>query len=186
MSYTDVRYKLRRVGSNVVIGRNVYFRYPELIEIGDNVIIDEFCYFTSAVSLGSFVHIAPHCTSIGGRDAKLTMADFSGLSAGCRIICASDDYFTGLTNPNIPQEFRGPVKTGEVSIGRHAVLGTATVVHPAASIGEGAATGSMTLVTRDLDPWTVYTGIPARERGKRDRDRILELERQFHAHMNNQ
>lgn len=27
--------------------KNVYFRYPEEIEIGDNVIIDEFCYFTT-------------------------------------------------------------------------------------------------------------------------------------------
>lgn len=179
MPYTDLLRKFRKVGKNVEIGANVYFRYPDLAELGDNVIIDEFCYFTTTVSLGSYVHIGPHCTSVGGRDAKLTMAEFSGLSAGCRIICASDDYFTGLTNPTIPAKFRAPVKSGEVSLGRHAVLGTGTIVHPLVRIGEGAATGSATLVTRNLDPWTVYLGAPAREKGKRDRDRILQAETAF-------
>lgn len=181
MAYTDLRYKLAKVGKNVEIGTNVYFRYPERVEIGDNVIIDEFCYFTTSVSIGDFVHIGPHCTSIGGRDSKLTMSDFSGLSAGCRIICGSDDYFTGLTNPNIPARFRGPVKSGEVFLGRHAVLGTSTVVHPAVRIEDGAATGSMALVTKSLEPWTVYVGIPAKEKGKRDRERILQLEQEFNV-----
>lgn len=171
----------RRVGKNVKIGAKVYFRYPELVEIGDNVIIDEFCYFTCAVSLGSFVHIGPHCSAIGGRNGKLTMSDYSGLSAGCRIICGSDDYFSGLTNPSVPVQFRGPVKVGEVFLGRHAVLGTGSVVHPSVRLGEGSATGSMTLVTRDLAPWTVFVGIPARESALRDRDRILGLEREFEA-----
>lgn len=181
MPYTDLRYKLRKVGANVEIGTNVYFRYPELVEIGDNVIIDEFCYFTTAVCLGSFVHIGPHCSSIGGRDAKLRMSDYSGFSAGCRIICGSDDYFTGLTNPNIPSAYKGPIKFGEVFLGKHAVLGTGSVVHPLVCVGEGAATGSMTLVTKDLEPWTVYVGIPAKEKAKRDRDTILRLESEFDA-----
>ena len=47
MGYTDVEYKFKKIGKNVQIGKNVYFRYPEEVEIGDNVIIDEFCYFTT-------------------------------------------------------------------------------------------------------------------------------------------
>lgn len=179
MAYTDVRYKLRKIGRNVEIGANVYFRYPELVEIGDNCIIDEFCYFTTALRIGRFVHIGPHCTSIGGRESALVMSDYSGLSAGCRMICGSDDYFTGLTNPNIPAKYRGPVKSGELILGKHAVLGTNTVVHPSVRLGEGAATGSLTLVTKDLEPWTVYVGIPARETGKRDRNQIIQLEQKF-------
>jgi galactoside O-acetyltransferase len=105
MAFTDLKFKFKKIGNNVEIGSNVYFRYPELVEIGDNVIIDEFCYFTTALNIGNYVHIGPHCTSIGGRNSKLIMSDFSGLSAGCRIICGSDDYKNGLTNPNIPNEF---------------------------------------------------------------------------------
>lgn len=179
MAYTDVEYKFKRIGKNVSIGENVYFRYPELVEIGDNVIIDEFCYFTTSLLIGDFVHIAPHCTCIGGKNSKLIMSDFSGLSAGCRIICASDDYLTGLTNPNIPQEYRRTAKTGEIFIGKHAVLGTNTVVHPLVRINEGAATGSLTLVTKDLEPWSIYIGSPARKLKDRKKDNILKLETDF-------
>jgi acetyltransferase-like isoleucine patch superfamily enzyme len=179
MSYTDVEYKFKKIGKNVQIGKNVYFRYPELIEIGDNVIIDDFCYFTTALSIGNYVHIAPHCTCIGGRDSKLIMLDFSGLSAGCRIICGSDDYLYGLTNPNIPSEFRGQAKIGNIVIGKHAVLGTSTIVHPLIKIGDGAATGSSTLVTKDLEPWCIYTGIPAKKIINRDSIAILKLEKEF-------
>lgn len=179
MSYTDVEYKFKKIGKNVQIGKNVYFRYPELIEIGDNVIIDDFCYFTTALSIGNYVHIAPHCTCIGGKNSKLVMNDFSGLSAGCRIICGSDDYLTGLTNPNIPNEYRGETKIGNIVIGKHAVLGTNTVVHPFVKINEGAATGSLTLVTKDLEPWGIYIGSPAIKIKERDRERILKLELEF-------
>lgn len=179
MAYTDVEYKFKRIGKNVSIGKYVYFRYPELVEIGDNVIIDEFCYFTSSLTIGNYVHIASHCTCIGGKNSKLIMSDFSGLSAGCRIICGSDDYLCGLTNPNIPFEFRGATKIGEVFIGKHAVLGTNTVVHPLVRINEGAATGSLTLVTKDLESWSIYIGSPAKKIKDRDRTTILKLESDF-------
>jgi acetyltransferase-like isoleucine patch superfamily enzyme len=179
MSYTDIEYKFKRIGKNVQIGKNVYFRYPELIEIGDNVIIDDFCYFTTALSIGNYVHIAPHCSIIGGRDSTLIMHDFSGFSAGCRIICGSDDYLTGLTNPNIPNKYRGETKIGNIIIGKHAVLGTNTIVHPFVNIGEGAATGSGTLVTRTLDPWGIFIGSPAKKIKDRDQETILELEKEF-------
>jgi len=179
MAYTDLHYKFKAIGKNVTIGKNVYFRYPELIEIGDNVIIDDFCYFTTALSIGNYVHIGPHCTCIGGSQSKLIMKDFSGFSAGCRIICGSDDYTTGLTNPNIPIQFRGKTKIGEIVLGKHAVLGTNTVVHPLVTIGEGAATGSLTLVTKDLEAWGIYIGSPAKKFKDREKDIIIQLENEF-------
>jgi nucleoside-diphosphate-sugar epimerase len=50
------------------------------------------------------------------------------------------------------------------------------VVHPGVVIGEGAAVGSCTLVTRDLEPWRVYVGVPARPIGDRPRERIIQME----------
>ena len=180
MSYTDVEYKLKSVGKNVHIGGNVYIRYPEVVEIGDNVIIDEFCYFTTALVLESYVHIAPHCSVIGGRESTLIMREFSGLSAGCRIICSSDDYLgEGLTNPTVPAEYRGNTKPTIVEIGRHAVLGTSCVVHPNVKIGDGAAIGSMSLVTKSLEAWGIYKGIPAQKYKERDKNNILRLEKQL-------
>lgn len=177
MSYTDVEYKFKKIGENVQIGKNVYFRYPDLVEIGDNVVIDEFCYFTTGIKIGSYVHIGPHCSVIGGRKGLFVVKDFAGLSAGCRVICGSDSYLgDGLTNPTVPAEYQAAVAIGSVVLEKHAVLGTNTVVHPNIVIGEGAAVGSMSLVTKDIDPWTVNVGVPTRVVKLRPREIIKKFE----------
>lgn len=179
MAYTDVEYKFKKIGKNVSIGKNVYFRYPELVEIGDNVVIDEFCYFTTKMTIGNHVHISTSCSCIGGRTSELIMKDFSGVSAGTRMICGTDDYVNALTNPTIPIQYRGEVKIGNIILEKHVILGTNTVVHPGVTIHEGAATGSMTLVTRDLERWSIYTGTPAKFFKKRNEVQILKLEQDF-------
>lgn len=185
MAYCDTEYKFKSIGNNVTIGKNVYFRYPEEVEIGDNVIIDEFCYFTTGVILGNNIHIGPFCSIIGGKDSIFTMNDFSGLSAGCRIICAGDDFINDLTGPTIPIEFRPHcTKYGYVVLDKHSLLGTSSIVHPGNVLHEGSATGSMTLVTHDLEPWTIYTGIPAKIHGTRNKENILNMEQLYRSKMN--
>ena len=108
------------------------------------------------------------------------MREFSGLSAGCRIICGSDDYSgIGLTNPTVTKKYRIKSKSTTIEIGRHGVLGTNCVVHPGVKIGEGAAAGSMSLITKDVDPWWIYIGIPAKKLKKREKGKIVELEKQL-------
>ena len=180
MSYTDVKYKFKKIGKNVQLGKNIYFRYPEKIEIGDNVIIDDFSYFSTSLVIEDYVHISPFCSVIGGIKSKLVMREFSGLSAGCRIICGSDDYSgIGLTNPTVTKKYRIKSKSTTIEIGRHGVLGTNCVVHPGVKIGEGAAAGSMSLITKDVDPWWIYIGMPAKKFKKREKGKIVELEKQL-------
>ena len=52
---------LKSCGVNVIIGKTVRIRYPELVEIGDNVIIDDFCYISTSLSISSNVHISSGC-----------------------------------------------------------------------------------------------------------------------------
>jgi len=179
MGYTDIEWKFKRIGKNVQIGKNVYIRYPEETEIGDNVIIDEFCYFTTSLKIGNNVHIAPMCSVIGGKSSLLVMEDFSGFAAGVRVICSSDDFFVGLTGPTIPAELRPNCVPGTIIVKRHGLLGTNSVVHPGVVIAEGAATGSMTLVTKSLEPWMVYKGIPAKPFAQRDSVSIKKMEIEY-------
>ena len=182
MGYTDVKYKFKKIGKNVEIGDNVYFRYPELVEIGDNVTIDEFCYFTTELKIGNYVHISPHCSVIGGRKGKLVLENYSGLAAGCRVVCCSDNLLgDGLTNPTIPEKYHSSVKYTQISIGAHAVVGTGCVIHPGISIGEGAVVGSMSLVTKDIEAWTINIGIPAKKVQNREKNTILEYQKQLES-----
>jgi galactoside O-acetyltransferase len=164
-------------GTDVRIADSVVIKHPHLVTIGDHVAIDDFCYITVSLDLGDYVHIGPHCSIIGGASARCTMDHFSGLSAGCRLVCASDDYLgSGLTNPIIPTPYRATVRNEPIRIQKHVVLGTNCVVHPGVTIEVGAAVGSCSLVTKNLTSWTIYVGIPARARGSRDCRRILDGE----------
>jgi len=141
--------------------------------------IDDFAFIFigEECTLGRNVHIASFCSVIGG--GRFIMEDFSGLSAGCRIITGSDD-FTGpwLTNPTLPADYTN-VRRDTVRIRRHAVLGTNVIVFPGVTVGEGAAVGAGAIVRKDLKPWTIYAGMNPKPVGHRDREAILKLENAY-------
>ena len=164
------------VGDNVMVHESVILVDVEHIELGSNVRIDPFCILSAAggfIRIGSYVHIAAHVDIFGGKGVVL--ADFSGLSHGVRIYSVSDDYSgRSLTNPTVPREF---VKTkgGEVSLGRHVIVGSGSIILPGVSIGEGSSVGALSLVRKSLDPWGVYAGSPIKRIASRSQD-LLEYE----------
>lgn len=141
--------------------------------------IDDYVFLNAGIGsvLGRFVHIASFTSVIGG--GKFSMGDFSGLSAGCRIITASDDFSgEALTNPTVPSNYTN-VKISEVRIGKHAIIGTNAIVFPGVDIGEGAAVGAGCIVRKSLNPWTVYAGYNCKPLKERNRNKILELEQKL-------
>jgi acetyltransferase-like isoleucine patch superfamily enzyme len=172
--------KFKYIGKHVEIGEFVKIISPEKIEIDDYSRIDDFSILVggSGIKIGKFVHISSYSSVIGG--GELVMEDFSGLSAGCRIITGSDDYKGRcLTNPCTPLKYRSYAYKGKILIKKHAILGTNTIVHPNITIGEGVATGSATVVNKDLEPWTIYVGAPAKAIKERQRDIIPQLEKEL-------
>ena len=158
------------VGRGVRVSRLAAIHVPERIHLGDLSRIDDFCFVYGEVRLGRNVHVAPHCTLAGGA-AGIVLEDFSGLSYGCHVMAQSDDYTgTSLTNPTVPPRYTA-VTSAPVRIGRHAILGTGTVVLPGCDVGDGSSTGANTVVTRPLAPWGIHIGAPAR----RIRDRSTDL-----------
>jgi len=170
-----------QLGRNVRIYSGAKIIGAEFITIGDNVIIDDFVliYAHAPTIIGSHVHIASFCSLTGG--GELRMGDFSGLSSGVRIVTGSDDFLGGgLTNPTIPAEFR-QVSRSHVHIGRHAIVGANTVVLSGTSVGDGTAVGAGSVVNRDLAPWGVYVGSPARRIRERPSAQILAQEAALQA-----
>ena len=167
-------------GKNVLIGRHVVLYSPDKLVLGDNVRIDDFTVISGKVKMGSFIHISQFCGIYGG-DEGIVMEDFSGLSAKCSVYAVSDDY-TGhsMTNPMVPIKYKPTAISKSVHIGKHAIVGCNSVVLPGVDIPEGAAVGSLSLVTHSLEPWSINTGIPARKKSDRCRD-ILEFEKDFWA-----
>lgn len=172
----EVKRLLKECGIGVKIRPFAKIARPEVVAIDDYCIIDDFTFIVGGkgIHLGKFIHISSFCSITGG--GTLDMEDFSGLSAGCRIITGSDDFSgKSLTNPCVPDEFKPFLHRGHVRVCKHVILGTNTIVHPDVTIGAYAATGSGTIVTRNLEPEGIYVGVPARrvgDRFSRDLDRL--------------
>jgi len=178
--FTEAQLKeigFKHLGKNVKISDRASIYNPELIELGNNSRIDDFCVLSGNIKLGSFVHIAPLCLVAGGEEG-IFIDDFAGLAYHVQIFSQSDDY-TGLTltNPTIPEKYKLEKKKA-VSLGRHVIIGAGSIVFPGVNIAEGCAVGAMSLVNRTTKAWGVYVGNPARRVKERKKD-LLELEEKF-------
>lgn len=171
--------KLKYRGKNVIIGKTVRIRYPELVSIGDNCIIDDFTYISTSVELEGYVHISSGCKIIGGSKSKLTMGQFSTFSPNVVVAAGTDDYVGGIATPLVPEKFKGNVVYGDVVLGKHCVIGTGSVILPKVTIHDGASVGALSLVSKNLDAWFLYAGIPAKKFKERDKEQILKFESDF-------
>ena len=177
----------RSIGENVEIARNCIIIGLDKISIGDNVRIDGYTSIIATggrVRLGNRIHIGGHCHLNAAKD--LTFGDFSGLSQRVSIYTASDDY-TGkaLVGPCVPAWCR-KVTAAPIELGRYAVVGSGSVLMPGGNIGEGSVVGALSMVTKPLEEWGVYFGIPAKRLKRRSRDLLakeamLLVEEQFNA-----
>lgn len=172
----------RSIGNNVRIARNCTVVGAENIEIGDNVRIDGYCSVFAAapgmLRIGSHVHIGSYCLLSAGNG--IVLEDFSGLSGGVRIYSRTDDYSgNSLTNPTVPEKYTAGVG-GPVTLSRHVIIGSGSVVLPNLTIGEGSAVGAMSLVTKSLEPWGIFFGCPVK-RVKSRSAQLLTREREFIA-----
>lgn len=165
------------LGRNVKISDKAAIYNPELISIGDNSRIDDFCVVSGLVEIGKNVHITPHCLLAGGAPG-IFMEDFSCLAYYVQVFSQSDDYSgRTMTNSTVPAEYKKEFKSA-VHIGRHVIVGTSSVVFPGVNLAEGCSVGAMTLVNKSTEPWGVYIGSPARRVKDRSKE-LLEFEAKY-------
>lgn len=173
------KFGFKSVGENVKIAKNATIIGLNNVSLGNNIRIDGNVVITANsgwLTLGNYIHIGGGChlSCIGG----ITLHDFSGISQGVRIYSGSDDYSgKSLTNSTIPRKYLN-LKIASVSLERHVIVGSGSVILPGVTIGIGSSIGALSLVTKSLDEWGVYFGSPAKKIKPRSKD-ILKLEQEF-------
>lgn len=171
---------LKSVGNDVFISQHVEIRRPHLVSIGSHVAIDWGFYCTVNAEIGDYIHIAPYVTVIGGSTGILRMGNFTTIAAGSRIVCGSDEHLgEGFVGPTIPDKYRDKLIIAPVILGNFASIGTNAVVLPGVTLGEGSVVGACSLVTKSTEPWTVYTGIPARPIKPRRKDKMVAMAKEL-------
>ena len=168
------------IGKNVLIHSRVNLINVESIHLGHNVRIDADVTITAnrPVRIGSHVHVGAQCYLAGA--AGIIMEDFSGLSQGVKIYSVSDDYSgEHLTNPTVPVEYLKN-NVGQVTLRRHVIVGSGSVILPGVEVAEGCSVGALSLVRSTTEPWGIYAGVPATRRRERSRN-LLQAEKSLLA-----
>jgi len=161
------------LGDNVHISDRASFYNCSGISLGSNVRIDDFCVLSAGaggITIGNYVHVAVYASMIGA--GKIALSDFCNISSRVSIFSSNDDYSGEyMTNPTVPSEFTG-VRHADVFIGRHAIIGSGSVILPGAVIEEGVAIGALSLVKKRCKAFLIYAGSPLRKIAERRRDFI--------------
>ena len=127
------------LGRDTRIAPNASFRNGERIELGDQVQIGEYTALwagrsTSWIRVGARTTFGPGC--------MVTAADY-GLARDQRI---TDQ----------------PMIERDVVIGEDCWIGAKSVITAGVTLGEGCVIGAGSVVTRDIPPFAIAGGIPAR------------------------
>jgi acetyltransferase-like isoleucine patch superfamily enzyme/acyl carrier protein len=170
----------RKAGKGINFGRNVVFRYPEKIEIGNQVFIDDYCFLDARgaenfikfgdrvlLNRNSYVQakvgdiIIGDDTSVGAYakvisqgpitiDTNVSIAGGAAIAGG-RFIVDKDDH--GIE--------KGRFTAGAIFIGKNSLIGMGSVIQDGVTVGENAIVGPNSVVINDVDANSVVIGNPA-------------------------
>ena len=112
-----------------------------------------FSHRLRGVKIGKRVEIGYMVLIDGRRPELITIEDDVKLTAMCVVL-----------GHDLSRQFNeGKEIIGPVLIKRGAFIGMNTVITPGVTIGEGAIVAAGSVVTRDVEPYTTYGGVPAKK-----------------------
>ncbi len=126
----------KRCGERVVIGRGAVFGTGHLLELGDDSAINRDCWIANDTVIGNDVMMGPRVT-----------------------VLSSAHEFSDTSRPMREQ---GASQRRPVRIGDDVWIGTQSILLPDVHVGSHSIIGAGSVVTRDVEPWSVLAGNPAR------------------------
>ncbi len=160
----------RNVGVGVRVSREAVIYGSQNIDIGDNTRIDSGVLMLASsegaeLIFGAHIHVAARAIFMASGGIKI--GDFSVVGFGSKLISASDD-FNGdcLVGPVFPDKYLNVHKDG-IEMQMHCLVTTDCTLLPGTKMMEGSVLGAMSLIKGQTKPWTIYAGVPAKERKER-------------------
>lgn len=86
---------------------------------------------------------------------------------GSHAVVSQQAFLCGATHDYDDPAF--PLISFSISLGAYSWICARASVAPGVKVGEGAVLGLGSVATRDLEPWTIYAGAPARKIKSRER-----------------
>ncbi len=179
-----LKLNFKKLGTNVLIDKNVIMPNTHNIEIGNNVRIDAYSVISSGknghIIFNDHVHICPQNLIYCSNNHKIIFKKHSGLAAGCKLYGRTENYDGRfLMNPTHNDEDIELIE-GDIILNKFSTLGCDTTVFPNSIIPIGTILGSKSLYTgkNELKEWSIYAGNPLRY--FRERSKLsLELSKKY-------
>ena len=134
-------------------------------DIGQNTNIWQFVVVLPNAKIGDNCNICSHCFI----ENKVSIGNNVTIKNGVQIwdgITIEDDVFIGpnvtFTNDNAPRSKQYPERFLETIVGKGASIGANATILPGITIGEKALIGAGSVVTKNVEAFSVVVGNPAR------------------------
>lgn len=128
--------------------------YGNGVSIADTVIV------SSDVSIGKYSYVNPHSTL-----ENCTVGNYCSISAGVNICPGEHDLYAISTHPLFARDEMP--KRAPVVIGHDVLISLNAVILKGVHIGNGAVIGAGAVVTKDIEPYEIVGGVPAKHIGWR-------------------
>ncbi len=177
---------ISQCGKGIVWGRDMVLRYPQKIRIQDLSIFDDGCVLDAKGDSNQGIFIGKSCmfgrqTILGCKNADIVIGDRVGIGAHCILhavdtspvhiedntvigpnvyLAAGGNYHFERTDIPIGQQ--GVDCKGGIRIGKNSWIGANTVILDGVTLGNDVIVGAGSVVAKDLPPFAIAVGNPAR------------------------
>lgn len=168
-SHGSGNYKLsefKHLGKNVLLEKGILIFHPENISLFDNVYVGHGsilkAYYLNEMIIGEGSWIGQNCFfhSAGG----IRIGKCVGIGPCVKIITS----YHKENKMELPV-LHNPLEFKPVEISDGADIGVGTIILPGLSIGEGAIVGAGSVVTKNIEAYSVYAGVPAKRMRQRNK-----------------
>lgn len=150
-----------------------------------NISVGRYSYYSGYYHRHSFEECARYLLLDEGAD-RLIIGSFCSIGSGAAFImagnqghrneCISTFPFYSMSDvPDFDGAANGYLPAGDTIIGNDVWIGSEAIIMPGIRIGDGAVIGTRALVTRDVEPYSIVGGNPAKTIRKRLDDQQIEL-----------
>ncbi len=160
--------RLKYCGEHVFVYPLAKIIRAENMTIDDFSRIGDYTYIDAGkkVEIGKYTMITWHVVIEGGAETFIGNRVFIG--PGAKLLTSTYALHGYYSNEFLPAETRA-FQYGNIRIKDDAYIGANAVIMPGVTIGEGAVVGANAFVSRDLEPWGIYVGSPARKVSERQK-----------------
>ena len=126
---------------------------------------------STSMAYGSTVVLRPWDFSMGKRSAlgpRVHVYNLARIEIGDNTVVSQDTYLCGGTHDYTRPDL--PLLRQDIVIGSGVWIGAGAFIGPGITIGDGAVVGARAVVVKDVAPWSIVAGNPA----KPVKDRVIE------------